>query len=65
MKRWLALLILALPSTGCAMMEEIIFDEGPPTHFHATAEPPMGTCNSNGIRNVSASQTAEPELLRR
>jgi len=62
MKRWLAILILLAPCSGCMLFDDMAYyDDRPPW---ATAQQPTGTCGQ-AIRNVSASQTAEPELLRR
>ena len=63
MKRWLALLMLLGSSSGCMMLEDMLFvDDAPPSW--TTQEPPAGTCGQP-LRNVTASQTAEPELLQR
>ena len=67
MKRWLILLLLAAPSSGCMMLEDLLFVDDataqpPAVYQYATAEPPQASCNQN-IANVNAFQTAEPELL--
>ena len=66
MKQWLVFLVVSLGCSGCTLMEELMFD-GPP-HYGGgpmplrSVEQPVSSCN-NPIMNVSASQTAEPELL--
>jgi hypothetical protein len=46
------------------MMEDMLgYEEAPPWAEHASAQQPGGTCGQP-IGNVSALQTAEPELLR-
>lgn len=64
MKRWLTLLLLLAPSGGCMLFDDMAYHDAPPWDMHATAEPPSGTCGQP-IRNVSWTQTAEPELIRR
>ena len=63
MTRRLLLLLMLIPSSGCMMLEDLLFvDDGPPAYRHyATAEPAQGTCNQ-AVANVAASQSAEPEL---
>jgi hypothetical protein len=65
MKRWLTILALLFPCTGCMMIEDMLFVEntspGYPT-YPAAAQQQAGTCGVP-ITNVAAAQTAEPELL--
>ncbi|MBI2807398.1 MAG: hypothetical protein HYX68_20645 [Planctomycetes bacterium] len=64
MARWLLLLLLLAPCSGCMMMEDMLgYEEPAPWVDYASAQQPGGTCGQP-IRNVSALQTAEPELLR-
>lgn len=60
MKRWLALLLLLAPSSGCMMMDDLIFGEPP----QGWTQPPANSC---GVQPASfnAAQTGEPELLKR
>ena len=63
MKRWLALCLLLASSSGCMLFDDMAYHDDYPA-VHVAAEPPMGTCGQQ-VRQVSAVQTAEPELLRR
>jgi len=63
MKRWLMLLILLAPCTGCMMLEEMFGDDTPGYHAYQPPQPTAGSSCGTPIRNVAASQTAEPELL--
>ena len=63
MKRWLTFLLLLASSSGCMLFDDMAYHDAPPWEMRGTAEPPMGSCGQT-IRNVNASQTSEPELLR-
>lgn len=63
MKRWLTLCLLLVLSSGCMLFDDLAYHDAPPWEMRGTAGPPVGTCGPS-IRNVSATQTAEPELLR-
>ena len=56
MKRWLALLFLLAPCSGCMLFDDMMHDEQP----YARAQAPSG-CGTPPP-NFSAMQTAEPEL---
>ncbi|MSQ93304.1 MAG: hypothetical protein EXR98_01970 [Gemmataceae bacterium] len=63
MKRLIALLLLCGSSSGCMLFDDMMYhDDAPPWGYgYTTAELPAGTCGQP-LRNVSALQTAEPEL---
>lgn len=62
MKRWLALLFLLTPCTGCMLLDDMMVDA--PPSGHTQGQTPPNSCGAaTGIVNVS--QTVEPELLKR
>jgi hypothetical protein len=58
MLRWIALVLLLASSSGCAMFDDLFYDEAPV----GWSQVPTGGCGMPVIAN--SSQTSEPELLK-
>lgn len=66
MRCWTLVLLAALGcSSGCALMDEIIYgDEAYGDVSHPAFVTAAPGCNAPPVTNVSLSQTQEPELAR-